>query len=213
LSLPLSNRHPSKGGSNKHATRFAASQQPSAATGSLFDEIDAQSVCARTYGLHHHRACHTTKMGNLDKLCAELYSTWHAEIPLAAAMGVEVVTFAGDELTVRAPLAPNTNVHGTAFAGSLFSICVLTCWGRVWLALRKRGLAGQIVVADSQIKYRKAVTSEILCRCTFDDRAEHANLGKLATSGRAVLQLTCTIDGLDAPAVTFEGKYVVLPHK
>ncbi|HLF12915.1 MAG TPA: YiiD C-terminal domain-containing protein, partial [Gammaproteobacteria bacterium] len=95
-----------------------------------------------------------------DTLCAELHSTWHEEIPLAAAMGIEVVSFARDELVVRAPLAPNTNVHGTAFAGSLFSICVLTCWGRVWLALRQQGLAARIVVADSQIKYRKAVTGE-----------------------------------------------------
>lgn len=152
-------------------------------------------------------------MTSIATLCTELQSIWRDEIPLAAAMAIEVVSFADTQLLVRAPLAPNTNVHGTAFAGSLFSICVLTGWGRVWLALRREGLDGHIVVADSQIKYRKAVAGEILSRCAFDGDADRANVAAFADSGRASWQLTCTIDGASAPAVTFEAKYVVLTKR
>ena len=59
----------------------------------------------------------------------ELQTLWHRDIPPAAAMAIEVAGYDGRTLSVRAPLAANRNVHGTAFAGSLFSACVLTGWG------------------------------------------------------------------------------------
>lgn len=114
-----------------------------------------------------------------------------------------------DEIAVRAPLPPNRNLHGTAFAGSLFSICVLTGWGMTWLALQQRGLAGVIVVADSRIRYRRAVNAEILCRCRVQASLLDERLAPLAVSGRASLPLVCTVDASDKTAVTFEGKYVV----
>ena len=148
-------------------------------------------------------------VNDLETLGAELQSTWLREIPLAAAIGVTVAACSGDELAVRAPLAPNINVHGTAFAGSLFSVCVLTGWGATWLALRRAGLAGQIVVADCRINYRKAVAGEILCRCAAEAAALEAALAELGAAGRTSLRLVCTIDAKDRRAVTFEGTYVV----
>lgn len=148
-------------------------------------------------------------MKSFDQLAAELQATWHREIPLAAAMDVSVAACASDEIAVRAPLAPNRNLHGTAFAGSLFSLCVLTGWGMTWLALQRRGLGGVIVVADSRIRYRKAVSTELLCRCRVEESFLDERLATLAASGRASLALLCTIDARDKTAVTFEGEYVV----
>ena len=68
-------------------------------------------------------------------LLSELVATWHRDIPLTAAMGVVVESYDGLTLAVRAPLPPNRNLHGTVFAGSLFSVCALTGWGAIWLAL------------------------------------------------------------------------------
>ena len=124
-------------------------------------------------------------------------------------MAIEVAAYDGQTLTVRAPLAPNRNVHGTAFAGSLFSTCVLTGWGATWLALRERGLSGSIVVADSQIRYRKAVSGDLVCRCTTEPRSLDAAFAGFATSGRASLTLSCTIDNGGKLAVAFEATYVV----
>jgi thioesterase domain-containing protein len=149
------------------------------------------------------------RVKSLAALAADLESTWHREIPLAAAMDVRVASCTGAELVVRAPLTPNRNLHGTAFAGSLFSVCVLTGWGMTWLALEQRGLGGMIVVADSRIRYRKAVAGEILCRCAAERAAVDAALASLAETGRAKLPLVCTIDSSDKRAVTFEGEYVV----
>jgi thioesterase domain-containing protein len=144
-----------------------------------------------------------------SELIAELQTTWHRDIPPAAAMAIEVAAYDGRTLTVRAPLAANRNVHGTAFAGSLFSVCVLTGWGATWLALRERGLTGSIVVADSQIRYRKAVSGDLVCRCTTEPQSLDAALAGFTASGRASLPLECTIDAGSKLAVAFEGTYVV----
>ena len=124
-------------------------------------------------------------------------------------MAIEVAAYDGRTLTVRAPLAANRNLHGTAFAGSLFSVCVLTGWGATWLALRERDLAGSIVVADSQIRYRKAVSGDLVCRCTTEPRSLDAAFAGFAASGHASLPLTCSINAGDKLAVAFEGTYVV----
>jgi len=139
----------------------------------------------------------------------ELTATWHREIPIVAAMGVTVDAYDGRSLTVRAPMQPNRNVHGTTFAGSLYSACVLTGWGAVWLVLRERGLDGVIYAAESAVQYRKAVAGDFVCRCAFDPEALEAELEQFKTSGRTSFDLACTIDHDGKRAVAFTGRYVV----
>ena len=62
-----------------------------------------------------------------------LARTWRTEIPITDAMDLGPVRFDDHGLTVRADLAPNVNVHGTAFAGSLYAIAALSGWGLVHL--------------------------------------------------------------------------------
>ncbi|HEX5049789.1 MAG TPA: YiiD C-terminal domain-containing protein [Gammaproteobacteria bacterium] len=161
----------------------------------------------------HDRAtrapCDTRRVPALHPLCLVLQTTWFVEIPLVAALELQVADYEDGELRVRAPLAPNRNVHGTAFAGSLFSVCVLTGWGSTWLALKLAGLDGSIVVAESRIQYRKAVTGDIVCACRPDPGALAASLDELRSRGRTSLPLVCTIDADGKRGVTFEGSYVV----
>jgi thioesterase domain-containing protein len=124
-------------------------------------------------------------------------------------MGMTVEAYDGRSLRVRAPLQPNLNVHGTAFAGSLYSACVLTGWGAIWLALREQGLRGVIYAAESTVTYRKAVGGDFACSCALETEALRAGLETLEASGRASFELVCTIDYADKRAVTFTGKYVV----
>ena len=148
-------------------------------------------------------------MNDRTALRDELTATWHREIPIVAAMGVTVESYDGRSLTVRAPMQPNRNVHGTTFAGSLYSACVLTGWGAVWLALRERDLDGVIYAAESAVQYRKAVAGDFVCRCTTDAESLASGLAKFEQSGRASFDLACTIDHDGKRAVAFTGKYVV----
>jgi len=148
-------------------------------------------------------------MTTVDPLGRELQATWLREIPLANALAIEVASCTPEEVVVHAPLAANRNLHGTAFAGSLFAVCVLTGWGAAWRALKARSAEGLIVVADSRIKYRRAVTGDLVCVCRPDLDDVEQRLAALATSGRASLPLVCTIDHDGKRAVIFEGEYVV----
>jgi thioesterase domain-containing protein len=148
-------------------------------------------------------------MTDRTALCEELTATWHREIPIVAAMGMRVDGYDGRSLTVQAPLEPNRNVHGTTFAGSLYSACVLTGWGAVWLALRERGLAGVIYAAESTVQYRKGVEGNFVCTCAPDAEALEAGIAAFKASGRASFELVCTIDWGGKRAVIFSGKYVV----
>jgi thioesterase domain-containing protein len=143
-------------------------------------------------------------------LCTELLAAWHRDIPLAAAMAIDVDGYDGETLTVRAPLSPNRNVHGTAFAGSLFSLCVLTGWGATWLKLREAGLLGTIVVAKSTIDYHRAVTGDLVCRTTPRSDDVTTAIERFRSKGRARLPLECTIEFGGERAVSFLGQYAVL---
>lgn len=141
--------------------------------------------------------------------CAELESLWHRTIPISAQMGVEILGFEGEELTLKSALAPNINVHGTAFGGSLFAISALAGWGAIWLALRTRALEARIVLSDGRIEYRRPIAEDIVCRCRFDPTLQAPNLEQLRRTGSGLFPLAATINASGRRAVRFEGEYAV----
>ncbi len=145
----------------------------------------------------------------MDAICAELQSTWHTDIPITAAMGAAIDAYASDELIVRAALTPNINVHGTAFAGSLYAIAALTGWGMAWLKLRESGIDAHIVLAEGRIEYLRAVAEDIVCRCRFEPESHGPKLAALERSSRTMLRLHCIIDAGGGSAVRFEGLYAI----
>jgi thioesterase domain-containing protein len=145
----------------------------------------------------------------MSDLGKELQWVWQAGIPLAGAMGIQVVECAPNRLLIEAPLAPNINVHGTAFAGSLYGVCALAGWGMLWLQLRQRALTGSILLAEAQISYVRPVADTIRCACEFDPALHERQLERLADSGKGVFVLVTQVLGADQAAVRFEGRYAV----
>ena len=149
----------------------------------------------------------------MKPLCAELERTWHREIPMSAAMQIEVVEFANDQLVVRAPLAPNVNVHGTAFAGSLYAIAALCGWGMTWLQLKSRHIEGNIVIADGHIHYAAPVQQEIIAMCRFGGAELETAMARLTSTGKTRFKLECVIDAHGDEAAHFTGDYAVRLHQ
>jgi len=63
-------------------------------------------------------------------------------------------------VSLSMPIKGNTNVHGTAFAGSLYSLCVLSAWYTLVIHLRNplgdNSLDNAtVVVKSSEIQYKK----------------------------------------------------------
>ena len=144
-----------------------------------------------------------------DDPLAALRRTWTDEIPITAAMDVRPLRFEDHGLHVRATLAPNVNVHGTAFAGSLYAVAALSGWGLVHLELGAAELAGGIVIAEGGIEYLRPVQEDIEAVCRTDASSVRSVLAQLETAGRARWPLTATIDADGREAVRFEGVYAV----
>lgn len=141
-------------------------------------------------------------------LCRELEARWHREIPISAAMGISVSRFHGGRLAVTAGLAANVNVHGTAFAGSLFSLASLTGWGLVYLQMLERNLTGSIVFVEGRIRCLKPVAADVTAQAVWTDDAAAA-LDALAESGRARFHLDVELDAGNGIAAEFGGEYGV----
>ena len=138
-----------------------------------------------------------------------LQTLWHSHFPLSKAMGLSVISFQEHVLTTMSPLAANTNIHDTAFAGSLYAQQAMTAWGLLYLEIARAGLDASLIHADGEIKFHKTLTSDIYA--TSDFNGLEAHLDELAEKGKTRLTLEAQAGsgepGSD-PASTFVGTYV-----
>lgn len=143
------------------------------------------------------------------KWCAELQSTWHETIPISEHMGIQLFQYTGKTLETRASLNKNINVHGTMFAGSIFSLATLTGWGMIFLKLREKSLAGEIVLGDGNIHYHKPITMQPRALCnveSLDGKFELLNKDK-----KTCIKLQVNILDGDNPVAEFKGVFWILP--
>lgn len=133
------------------------------------------------------------------------------DIALARHIGVSVSAYDDSGLVLTAPLAANSNHHGTAFGGSLFSLAVLAAWGLLTLKLEERGVRGAIVVQKSEIDYLAPVTGDFIARAHAPDERELTQLVNLVKRrGRGRIRLTATIEQAGVSAVRFAGSFAVM---
>ncbi|MDT7526052.1 bifunctional GNAT family N-acetyltransferase/hotdog fold thioesterase [Pseudidiomarina sp. GXY010] len=143
--------------------------------------------------------------------CQDLQQTWHQEIPITDTMGIRITQYTGREFETAAILSRNINVHGTMFAGSIYSLATLTCWGLLHLQLRERELAGAIVLADGQISYHKPVSKEPRALARLSSFT--GDLSSLSQGQNARVTLKSQIYDGDKPVAEFTGQFVVLAKK
>lgn len=139
---------------------------------------------------------------------ALLEETLHREVPLTRTMGVRVEEHDGRELLFLADFEPNINIHGTAFGGSLYSICAVVCWGILHLKYEDEGLPAHSVLGDASISYRLPVRGEIKARCRLpEDGSYEAFIENLRAGKRSRIELTAEILTERGVAVRFVGSY------
>jgi thioesterase domain-containing protein len=144
-----------------------------------------------------------------DSQVQALQATFEHEIPITRQIGLEVASYDGDSLSLRAPLVPNVNHKSTAFAGSLNAVATLAGWGLVWLILRDRGLRGTIVIHESSSQYRLPVRDDFTAVCAKPGAQQiETFVTGLRRRGKARLALTVEIRDGDQIAVSFTGSYV-----
>ena len=130
----------------------------------------------------------------------ELQALIRSKIPLSEHMGFEIRELDLNRISVFAPLEPNVNIHGTGFAGSLYSIAVLTGWAFCTNILNSLEPESDLVVSKSGIRFLKPVTGNIECRCNIEDSDRDQFIEKFLALGKGGLNLKIEI-GTDAEAV------------
>ena len=122
------------------------------------------------------------------------------KIPLARAMGLEVLSADTDAVEVRIPLGTNANDKGTLFAGASYSGLVLAGWT---LAMNRAFASGfekpWAAVVDAHVHYAKAIVEEVVAR------AEFAEAPNLVPGARNWAKVRVTVD----EKLAFEGTYAV----
>ena len=129
------------------------------------------------------------------------------QVNLRHRQGDEISSFTKDEVegsvSLSMPIKGNTNIHGTAFAGSLYSLCVLSAWYNLVCHLRAT-LGDEIlekatVVAQSaEIAYKKPIwntrANEYIVATSFlssGDKEWDGFVSLLQETGK----ITCNISG------------------
>jgi thioesterase domain-containing protein len=148
----------------------------------------------------------------MEHLLLDLQETLRREIPITQHLGITVESYDAQRLVLSAPLARNINHKGTAFAGSLNALVTLAGWGQLWLILKERQLHGKIVIQDSTNSYLLPVQSDFRAFC---DRPSPAQITRLENTfhkhSRARIELQAEIYNGSELAVSFRGRYVILP--
>jgi thioesterase domain-containing protein len=89
------------------------------------------------------------------------------EIQPASAMQFNIRDYDGDTLRVSAPIAVNTNHHGTVFGGSQYAIAAVAGWALLRCKLHENELTGTIVVKSANMQYKLPVSDDFTIAVTL----------------------------------------------
>lgn len=143
------------------------------------------------------------------KWCSQLQNTWHEKIPISEHMGIKLYQYTERTIETRASLNKNVNLHGTMFAGSIYSLATLTGWGMLFLQLKQKGLRGEIVLGDANIHYHKPVTMKPRAICNIESVS--AKFDFLLKGKKCPASITVNIYDSDQAVAEFSGQYWILP--
>jgi thioesterase domain-containing protein len=143
--------------------------------------------------------------------CVDLQNIWHQQIPITQLMGIRVYQYTGKTFETRAALNPNMNLHGTMFAGSIYSLATLTGWGLVHLMMKETDVDGDIVLADAKIHYHKPVTELPRSVAHFEDAT--GDFAPLQENKKARISVQVEVLDDQTKVAKFTGEYVIIPKK
>ena len=129
-------------------------------------------------------------------------------IPLSESMQFSIDQLDPAGIRVSAPLSPNINIHGTGFAGSLYSVAVLTGWALCTHLIDEAGIDADLVVARAEISYRAPVNGDIECRCCASVAQRELFLQAIQERGKGKLSLDITVG--DLPQANLQATFVAI---
>ena len=125
-------------------------------------------------------------MSGKPRLAVQLQQILNETIPLTKAMSINVTHVDSNTVFIEAPVDNvNVNIHGTAFAGSIYNVCGLSAWGLVHMRLLAENIAAEVVMAKGEISYLAPVSKCIKASSQLDENKFQAFRTQLLEKGKA----------------------------
>jgi thioesterase domain-containing protein len=135
-------------------------------------------------------------------------------LPVTDYLGMRVHEYDSHAFSLSIDLQPSINDKLTAFGGSLYNVCVMNCWGMVYLQARERGINPNIVVSKGEIEYLRPVKDElIVANCFSADVDWDAYYRSVGTESNPKVRLSSVVMSNGREAVRFNGEYAVIGLK
>ena len=134
------------------------------------------------------------------------------DIPLLTAMQLRFVGYDDLALTMEAPLAPNINNKGTAFGGSIASICLFGGWAVSTLGLKDSGIDNtEIVVFQNDMTFERPARGLLTVKARVEPAEFEAVLARLKGGDPGRIRFDVNVDTFhdDKRCATMRGVYVV----
>ena len=114
-------------------------------------------------------------------------------IPQSDSMEFSIVELEPDSIVVSAPLSKNYNIHGTGFAGSIYSVGILTGWALCYHIMGLFQIDGDLVVGKADIIYKAPITEDILCSTSITNEERNSFYNDFNNKGKSEIQLNIRI--------------------
>lgn len=141
----------------------------------------------------------------------ELQKKLHTQIPPTKTLEFRVETIDDHALCMSAPLQTNINDKGTAFGGSIASLCTITGWSLCWVLSKYLEVECDMVVYESSMNYYRPITKDFTAEVKVPCGAEIENIkAKLQEKNKASIELEVLINENMKECVKYVGKYAFL---
>ena len=140
-----------------------------------------------------------------------LQDYFHNHIPLSKAMAVAVEVATPQVVRLVAPLAPNSNHHGTVFGGSASAVAVLSAWGLLHVAMVEANIKADLVVQKSCMSYELPITGVFTAEAVAPAPEKWQRfLAMLLKFKRARISIPSVLKCNDQKVGGFEGEFVAI---
>jgi len=164
----------------------------------------------------YNRLSFTAAATDLDRRTSDLDSHeitryLHEQIPITAAMEIEVAEFSGPSVRVTAPLAANLNHQQSAFGGSISTVGIVAGWAVLWGNFRIRSLPINLVIAHTETEMGRPACGDLVAVTRpLGDKAISELLLALEQFGKARTNVTADIFCQDQLVAKSTGTFVAL---
>ena len=126
-------------------------------------------------------------------------------------MQVAVVERTDERVVLSAPLAPNVNLHDTAFGGSIATLATLAAWTLVGTFLEDRKIEASIVVRRNSVDFLAPVRSAFIAQTEPVADEDWARFESILTRrGLARVKVQATVQCEGELCARFKGEFVAI---